>query len=151
MKIVNYCEINGENFVTPLKVDPDDFDFHRLDVDDRLDLLVQEMIREKRAEFKPGVGKFEAILEEINLSGQVDDDTRKKLYELSKARNVLVHRAGIVDIKLLEDCPWLDYEVGKPLIIDREKYSKYLTAVIAYLTLLIKRVRKLHGLSEGGV
>lgn len=54
--------------------------------------ITKELSRSLNADFKRGVGQFEAILDAIGLAGPVDPDVRRTLLELNEVRNVLVHR-----------------------------------------------------------
>jgi hypothetical protein len=47
-------------------------------------------------------------------------------------RHVLVHRAGRIDARALEDAPSLEYEVGALVRITRVDYQRYSAAVRTY-------------------
>ncbi len=63
-----------------------------LDEAERMTYITKELSRSLNADFKRGVGQFEAILDAIGLAGPVDPDVRRTLLELNEVRNVLVHR-----------------------------------------------------------
>src|SRR5688572_28403932 len=62
--------------------------------EDRANYLLDILEREVAAVLKPGVGRFEVLLESFGLSGAVPESVRRCLFELSQVRNVLVHRRG---------------------------------------------------------
>ena len=117
-------------------------EYERLDKQDRMSFLVKELARSTNADFKLGIGRFEVLLEPLGLAGAIDDDVKRMLFELSQVRNVLVHRAGIVDRRFKEACPWIHVEIGSKLRIDHESYVRYYSAVYDYILCLINRDRK---------
>ncbi len=114
-------------------------EFQSLEPEERVRALVREYARQTKADLKSGASRFEVLLGPIGLSGAIDEDVRKTLFEMSQVRNVLVHRAGLVDRRLAEGCPWLGLTVGEPLLVSRAKYDEYLQAVSRYLVELVKR------------
>lgn len=120
--------------------------YELLGKEDRISYLVKELSRSLNADFKLGIGKYEALLTSIGLGGEVDADIQKTLLEMSQVRNVLVHRAGLVDRRFKEVCPWVDIEIGTPIRIENAKYHAYLKAIEDYAICIINRMRKLDGL-----
>lgn len=57
-------------------------EFECLDKDDRMRVLVNELERSLRSQFKAGVSRFEALLSVIGLSGPINEEVRKTLYEM---------------------------------------------------------------------
>jgi hypothetical protein len=92
------------------------------------------------APLKLGIGRFEAILEPIGLSGAVHDTVRKLLLELSQVRNLVVHRAGRVDKRFLEVCPWRGKKNGEPITTDSKSFWLYHLASYWYLANLRGRL-----------
>ncbi len=86
-----------------------------------------------KANLKPGLAKFEAILEPFGLGGAVDPDVRRTLLEFSAVRNLIVHRNGKVDKQFLSTCPWLSINIGNKLVLTGELYHKYVSASMWYL------------------
>lgn len=121
-------------------------EYERLSKCDRMAFLVKELARSLNADFKLGIGKFEVLLEALGLSGAVDDNVRRTLFEMSQVRNVLVHRAGIVDGRFKEACPWVAVEVGEKLRVDHKTYVRYVDATHEYVLCLINRVRVRFGI-----
>jgi hypothetical protein len=120
-------------------------EYERLDKEDRIRLLIQELERATNAAYKQGVGRFEIILQGIGLDGAIEEDTRKTLYELSHVRNLIVHRSGLVDRRFMESCPWLDSTIGTDFVVSPQKFLEYFMAVSDYVTTLINRLRVVFG------
>jgi hypothetical protein len=109
-----------------------------------LDLLEQEVA----AGLKPGVGRFETLLDIFGLAGAVPDFVRRHLFELSQVRNVLVHRRGIADRRLVEQCPWLQLQIGDCVVVRNEQMGRYITAAFAYAMTILQRLRCVFGKEE---
>lgn len=114
--------------------------YERLDQEERAAYLVNQIIQEHRITTKPGVGRFEALLETIELSGPVDDKVRRDLFEMSQVRNLIVHHFSIVDDRFKDSCPWLDVEVGTRFNVGHDDYRRYLDATHAYTLMVIDRI-----------
>jgi hypothetical protein len=64
---------------------------------------------------------------------------RKTFIEFWAVRNVIVHRASIVDRRLVEICPWLGLKVGEPLKITPNSYANYRNTTSKYFMELLVR------------
>jgi hypothetical protein len=117
-------------------------EFETLERDERMRLLVNELERSLRSQFKAGASRFEALLSAIELSGPMEEETRKDLYEMFHVRNVIVHRASIADRKFVEACPWLGYSIGDQLVVSSEDWERYRTATAGYLAKVGERAAK---------
>lgn len=100
--------------------------------DEKYEYIVEMVELQSKSKLGIGIGRFEPLLEQFNLSGKVDEKTRKSILELQQVRHVLVHRNGIVDKRLAETCPWVVPEPGKTIFIDSLIYAMYFDAVINY-------------------
>lgn len=118
-------------------------DFLGLTDDDRARFIIAELERSVAAKLKPGVGRFEAVLEQIDLGGSVSDEIRRDILELSAIRNALVHNAGHADAKLLTLCPWLNICAGDVLAVSPADYRKYMPSVLRYSASIIERAELL--------
>lgn len=107
-------------------------EYESLDGEERMRYLVGQLEREFAAALKPGIGRFECLLKPFGIKPQLADNQRRDLSELVAVRNVIVHRAGIVDSRLLELCPWLEVTVGDSLVIGREPFLRYVEAADAF-------------------
>jgi len=115
-------------------------EYEQLDRLERLRLLLNEFSRSSKAEFKQGVTRFEIVLALIDLSGGIDEDTRRRLFEHQQVRNVIVHRASIVDRRFKEQCPWFRTEAGQKLELTHEHYETYRKAVDSYFIEIMHRM-----------
>jgi len=103
--------------------------------------LAAELKTKLKADFKPGVARFECLLNCVKLGGPVDDEVRKALLELSEVRHVLVHRSGTADKKILKDrCPWLPFEIGEEIRVTEEAFNAYCEACVWYIFELFCRI-----------
>jgi len=120
-------------------------EYERLEGEDRFFYILDRLEQELSASLRSGVTRFETILEPFGLSGGVEDEVRRNVFELNHVRNVLVHRSGVADRRLVEACPWLGLSAGDPVKIDHRTYERYLGAVMNYDIELIARVGERFG------
>lgn len=114
-------------------------EYESLDLEERMEFLVREYARQSIADLKAGVSRFETLLELVGMSGRVDEAVRRDLFELSRVRNVLVHRSGIADRKLCESCPWLGLKPGDQVRVTHSVYLRYSWAVGEYFIDILER------------
>jgi len=108
--------------------------------------LFREIERETKAIFQSGINKFESILRTVGLDGKVPSKRAKNLYELHNVRNVILHRAGIVDSRFRVNCPWRREKIGSRITVNAKDYKRYHDSAGAYLLELIQRTRVMCGL-----
>jgi hypothetical protein len=104
------------------------------------DFLAERLKDAVNAGLKPGIGRFESMLEPIGLGGGIDPDVRRVLFELSQVRNAIVHKGGITDKRFAKSCQWLNIKVGKPLKINSQNFFMYRVAVYCYAVELRLRI-----------
>lgn len=104
--------------------------------------IVQTLEQITRSPLKAGVGRFDVLLDAVGISVAHDEARRRSFFELSKIRNVIVHQAGRADKKLVNECPWLNVEIGDRVIVDQKRYSEYVAAVTGYAADIVRRSRK---------
>ncbi len=121
-------------------------EYERLNKDERMRFLVKDITRSLNADFKMGVDKFEVVLDALGLGGAVNKNRKKILYEVSQVRNILVHRAGIVDRQFKEGCPWVKTPLGSKFKINPKLYNRYHNEVWRYTFDLNARVRNRLGI-----
>lgn len=114
--------------------------FEALDREERIRFLLEEVGRTQGGGAGNGVEAFEKLLCVFGLSGDIEGDVRKKLWEMNHVRNVIVHLDSRADARLVEACPWLGLRVGERVLIDYEKYGLYSDAVFEYLKVLARRL-----------
>lgn len=118
------------------------FQFMELDNEERMRLLLELLEQKIKSRHKPGIARFEAILDVFNLAGDVPEPIKRDLYEMYNIRNVIVHRSSVIDRKLLSNCPWLTGQIGEKIIINTTIYSRYIGAVGEYFLILARRTKK---------
>lgn len=123
-------------------------EFEQLEKPERLRLLLSEYKRNSKAELKLGIGRFETILEPVRLAGGMKEDLRRDLYEHQQVRNVIVHRGGVVDRRLLLNCPWLGFTAGTTIVVSHDMYRKYMRGVDVYFIELMVRMLVRDGFSR---
>ena len=112
--------------------------------EDRPVLLVSELQRDLRTSLAEGVTPFERLLSAVGLGGALDPWVRKSIFEISRVRDLIAHRGGVVDRKFAEACPWLGGSPGERFsIVDR--YGRYADALSIYALTLVNRCRIAHG------
>ena len=102
--------------------------------------LVGELERAKTPGAGQGVDTFENVLQLFGLSGAVDDNIKKTLWEMNHIRNVIVHRDSLADLRLVRECPRLKLKVGDRVLVNEENYGSYHDAVYEYLKVLARRL-----------
>jgi hypothetical protein len=108
--------------------------------EERYYFIIETLERETQAVFKQGVSRFESLLDVFSLGGAVENELQKTLFELSNVRNVLVHRRGIADRRLIEACPWLGLRTGDPMIIAASSFHRYASSIGEYCLVVFIRV-----------
>jgi hypothetical protein len=126
-------------------------EYESLDAFEKALYLVDRLEQETAASLKPGIGRFEALLQPFGLSGKIHEEDVRALIELGEIRNCIVHRAGIVDRRLLAACPWLNLTFGQQLQLDHEKTQMLSAAVMSYATEIIVRFGEHFGSDMSGV
>ena len=120
-------------------------EYERLEGEEKWFYILERLEQETTAPLKNGVGRFEVLLEVCGLGGAVHDTDRKALFELNHIRNVLVHRSGIADRRIVEACPSLSLKVGQPLVLTDAMVSRYFEASMQYVTDIIVRLGERDG------
>lgn len=105
--------------------------------EDKMRYLVGILERELAAALKPGIGRFECLLRPFGIHPNITAEQRRDISELAAIRNVIVHRAGIADGRLLDLCPWLNQQIGSPVVVGREAFLRYVEATSQFAASLI--------------
>jgi hypothetical protein len=116
--------------------------FEELDREERMRFILRELGRAQTMAASQGVSAFENLLQVFDLSGDVDEDVRKLLWEMNHVRNIIVHRDSHADLRLIESCPWLNVKTGDCVLVDHERYGRYSDAICGYVGTLLVRLRK---------
>ena len=123
-------------------------EFRSASADEQAEFLAELLKSAVDATLKLGAGRFEALLDPCGLGGGLDDQVRRVLLELSQVRNLVVHKSGRVDRRLLEQCPWLRHTLGEALHTSATDFGIYSSGVYWYLMELARRVRRRRGEAE---
>lgn len=123
-------------------------DYERLDKEERPYYILDLLEREIQSPLKQGVTRFESLLDIFGLAGGVDESVRKNLFEMNQIRNVIVHRQGKVDNRLISACPWLNIGVGETIVVSHKDYNRYSHAAVSYVTELVVRTAVYFGKSR---
>jgi len=115
-------------------------EFETLEKDERMRLLISELERNQGLGRKQGVDSFEALLERVGLSGSVDAEIRKVVWEMHHVRNVIVHRGSLADRRLVKGCPWLGLKVGDKVAVTHESLGRYAEGLCSYVIALVYRL-----------
>lgn len=105
--------------------------------------MLAEIKQANRARVQQGVGRFEAVLGSVSLSGPVEESVRKALFECCQVRNLVVHRNGIVDSKFAQSCSWFSVAVGAPLWLGKNHFQLYHQAAFCYALSIFIRLKSL--------
>lgn len=101
------------------------------------------MTDQVKARFKLGIGRFEAVLNQIGLGGPVDADVQRTILELSQIRHVIIHRLGKADEKLATTCPWLNLRPGQRVRITQKQFRQFYLVFFWYMLELDRRIANL--------
>jgi hypothetical protein len=122
-------------------------EFQSMEQSDRLRFLVTELKRDLRSDLKSGATKFESLLKVLGLGGPVDKRIRDVLFETQQLRNVIAHRGGIADRKLIASCPQFNYSIGDRVEIDSALFVRIENGFLMYSVVIVNRCRAIHGLN----
>jgi hypothetical protein len=89
-----------------------------------------------------GVTRFEATIQPLGLSGPVDSDVARAIYELHLLRNLIVHQAGRADLKFCETEFGATYPLGEKVYLHDVQFRNYVAAVSAYGHAVLDRVTR---------
>jgi hypothetical protein len=112
--------------------------YELLRAEDRMRYLVNILERDLGAAVKPGPGRFECLLHPLDIVPTISEEQRRDLVELAAIRNVIVHRAGMTDSRLLEICPWVALKEREPVAISGDDFRRYATAAGHYAAAVVE-------------
>lgn len=115
-------------------------EYERFEGEERFFYIIDRLEQELSAPLKTGIKRFELLLEPFGLSGPVDEDVSRNLFELNQIRNTLVHRSGFADRRLVDSCPWMKLRIGDPVKVNHEMIEQYFQSVTEYAVDLIARI-----------
>jgi len=115
-------------------------DFIRLDEESRIRSLYQTYVGSLPGARGMGVTRFEATIQPLGLSGPVDPDVARAIYELHLLRNLIVHQAGRADLKFRQTEFGAGYPLGEKVYLHDIQFRNYVAAVSAYGHTVLDRV-----------
>jgi len=114
--------------------------YNQMNDEERLQYILDMLKQSLNVPNKQGINGFEALLQVFDLTGSIDRDISRDLYELSHIRNVIVHRRSIADKRLIDACPWLNLSIGDRVIVDSAIHLRHVNAVKEYIKTMFQRV-----------
>jgi hypothetical protein len=99
----------------------------------------------------PGLGGIERLFQGFGLVGSPSDELRACLVELNAVRNVLLHRSGVADERLVQLCPWLGLAPGDDVQVLNNMVLMYAISSLVYGTDLTLRLVRRYELPERGL
>lgn len=112
-------------------------DFLTWDPTDQATHLVDEFRRHLQR--SRGLTIFEALLDKVGLSGPVDEPVKRGLLTISEVRNVIVHRRGRADKRLVSTYPWLGYGLGDQVRVPLSTLRSWDAIATSYVVLILSR------------
>lgn len=123
-------------------------EFMQIEKDMQYEYIIEMIDNQLQGPLKAGIGRFEILLGVFNLSGSIDDDIKKTLFEMSKIRNAIVHNKGIADKKLVDTCPSLSLRIGDSVLGKQFNLMAYIDAVIVYIAEIQLRIFEALGIKR---
>lgn len=107
---------------------------------DRRYFLTKAIQKDLQSSLKQGVAQFEGLLNAFGMGGAVEDEDKRTLFELSKVRNVILHRNSVVDKQFIDSCPWLGLNIRDEYRVTNAALDRYLKSVLRYSCEVTKRI-----------
>jgi hypothetical protein len=114
-------------------------DLEDLTGEDRYNYVLDLLEDSLKTRQKPGIARFEELLQAFGLSGTIEPEIKKTLFELYHVRNVLVHRRGIADARFAKACPWMNVTPNERLQIEHNSFLRYHETAMKYITQIVQR------------
>ena len=138
--LVKYPEARQVEGIAKLRVKVGEYE--SFNSEDRMRYLVGLLEREYGAALRPGISRFTKLLHLFGIVPELDNEVRKCLMEMSAVRNVIVHRASIVDQRFIDLCAWTNWKVGDKVQIADAQLQNYLDAQLTFLDQVILSAEK---------
>jgi hypothetical protein len=120
-------------------------DYHKLDEEERCSHLINKLEQELPLSSKAGVGRYESLFEVFKIKCDLEPDLKRDLMELHQIRNVIVHKANIIDRHFVNLCPWTAFKANDIVMLDNKTTDRYYATIMAYVLVLIIRVAEYDG------
>jgi hypothetical protein len=89
-----------------------------------------------------GIDRYIKLLGIFKIKISIGIRAKNQLFELHNIRNVIVHKRGIADQRLVESCPGKKFKKGKQIKISSADFHKYTKAVLQFATSLLNNLAK---------
>jgi hypothetical protein len=116
--------------------------YHRLDEESRIQALYKIFVAHAPDTKSQGINRFEAILMPLGISGVVDGEIKRAIYELHLLRNLIAHQRGQVDLKFIETDFGKSYKLGDKVYIYDRQFRNYCAATMEYAYAILDRIKK---------
>ena len=101
--------------------------------------FTEEEINKLRSEKKKGICRILWAYKILRIDVPIGKKLSEIFTEMWEIRNVIVHRASVVDDKLTEKCPWLGLNVGDKIKINFNQLEGYYKAVFNFVNQIISK------------
>lgn len=108
-------------------------------------VLLEEAQKPHGTTARIGIEQFEVPLGLVGLNGAVDPDVRNTMRIAKALRNLVAHRAGVVDARFLQTCPDVGLEEGQVVKITGDQMMAVVGAMSMYAHAISNRVRAWEG------
>lgn len=108
--------------------------------------VVEEIKRKRAVSQRTGIGQFEGLLDAIGLGGSIDPDVRNVIRIAKGLRNVVAHKGGRSDARLIEECPDLGLKLDQPIQLTGQQMVSIAYAMSIYADEIERRQRVVSGL-----
>lgn len=99
--------------------------------------LIVEALKGELRHQHSGIDLFDALLREAGIAGYgTTPKLRRALIEMQQARNVILHKAGIVDERFCRACGWRGETPGTLLKLTADDVDSYVLAAQYYIQTL---------------
>jgi hypothetical protein len=133
------------------KMRVDAIELLRTSEDELAEFLLLKLDDAIAAPLKPGVGRFEGVLDSLGFGGPVPDRVKRELLCLSAYRNCIVHRDGLIDRRLAERLPEFASVIGQRLAPTAMEARAFLYACFWYIFEVDRRFRASEGADHSSV
>lgn len=138
--LTKYPEARQITEIAKLKVRIGDYDI--LDFEDRMRYVLGLLERENGSALRPGIARFTQLLHFVGIVPKIDDKTKNTLLEMASVRNVIVHRAGIVDQRFLDLCPSSGWPLGGEIGVTSKQLNDYVSSIADFVESIVNAVEE---------
>jgi hypothetical protein len=112
---------------------------------DRVRLVLAELIRSQSVESRMGISRFERVLGRVGLSDEVSETVKRQIFEMQQVRHLWAHRGGRPDEAFRSRCPWMHPDSSGKIRVDMRRLNDYGAATVRYAIEVENRALRQHG------